>query len=58
MFVGVTVKKGDSEYDIYAKSIVSNAGAYNTYGRLIPQELSTKLGKLNILLLYIIFIRN
>lgn len=42
--VGVTVTKGDSEHYIYAKSIVSNAGAYNTYGRLLPQELSTKLG--------------
>ena len=39
------MKKNESEHEIYAPVIVSNAGAYNTYGRLLPKEMSSKLGE-------------
>lgn len=38
---GVTVKKGDQNIDIHAPIVISNAGIYNTYEQLLPQEVRT-----------------
>ena len=37
---GVLVKKGSEEMSIAAPIIISNAGAYNTFQKLLPQEIS------------------
>ncbi|XP_039261949.2 all-trans-retinol 13,14-reductase-like isoform X1 [Styela clava] len=42
--IGVCVKKNDQEHEIFAPIVVSNAGAYNTYNRLIPRDMCQKLG--------------
>ena len=39
---GVLVKKGSEEYKIHAPKIISNAGAYNTFQKLLPKEISQK----------------
>ena len=38
---GVLVKKGSEEYTIHAPNIISNAGAYNTFQKLLPREIAT-----------------
>ncbi|XP_048757507.2 all-trans-retinol 13,14-reductase-like [Ostrea edulis] len=40
--VGVKVQKGESEVEIYAQHIVSDAGVSNTFLHLLPQETATK----------------
>ena len=39
---GVLVKKGSEQYRLNAPLIISNAGAYNTFRRLLPKEISQK----------------
>ncbi|XP_078280587.1 all-trans-retinol 13,14-reductase-like [Rhinoraja longicauda] len=39
---GVTVKKGHEKINIYAPSVISNAGIYNTYECLLPKEIQAK----------------
>jgi all-trans-retinol 13,14-reductase len=39
---GVLVKKGSEQYRLNAPLIISNAGAYNTFQRLLPKEISQK----------------
>eukprot|EP00061_Rhincodon_typus_P018246 g47346.t1 len=36
---GVTVKKGKEEINLFAPVVISDAGIFNTYERLLPQEL-------------------
>ena len=46
---GVTVKKGDQTYEIFAPKIVSNAGLDNTFNKLLPKEIAKKSYYSNIL---------
>ncbi|XP_048416829.1 all-trans-retinol 13,14-reductase-like [Stegostoma tigrinum] len=39
---GVTVKKGKEEINLFAPVVISDAGIFNTYERLLPQELQSK----------------
>ncbi|XP_032891187.1 all-trans-retinol 13,14-reductase-like [Amblyraja radiata] len=39
---GVTVKKGQEKINIYAPSVISDAGIYNTYECLLPKEIQAK----------------
>uniref|UniRef100_A0A3Q3EMY2 All-trans-retinol 13,14-reductase n=1 Tax=Labrus bergylta TaxID=56723 RepID=A0A3Q3EMY2_9LABR len=38
---GVSVMKGDEEFPIHAPMVISNAGIFNTYQKLLPKELQT-----------------
>ncbi|XP_051904338.1 all-trans-retinol 13,14-reductase [Hippocampus zosterae] len=38
---GVSVKKGEEEVHIHAPMVISNAGIFNTYQKLLPKELQT-----------------
>ncbi|KAK3084149.1 hypothetical protein FSP39_009012 [Pinctada imbricata] len=40
--VGVKLRKGESEVDIFARNIISDAGVSNTFKRLLPKEVATK----------------
>lgn len=46
--IGVRVKKGTETTDIMAPIIISNAGLYNTFRTLLPQETATKSRYLDI----------
>ncbi|GCC28487.1 all-trans-retinol 13,14-reductase-like [Chiloscyllium punctatum] len=39
---GVTVKKGKEEINLFAPVVISDAGIFNTYERLLPHELRSK----------------
>ncbi|XP_067825051.1 all-trans-retinol 13,14-reductase-like [Heptranchias perlo] len=39
---GVTVKKGETEINLFAPVVISNAGVFNTYEQLLPRELQSK----------------
>ncbi|XP_067869450.1 all-trans-retinol 13,14-reductase-like [Heterodontus francisci] len=39
---GVTVKKGEEEINLFAPVVISDAGIFNTYERLLPHELQSK----------------
>ena len=39
---GVIVKKGAEKYKIEAPMVISSAGVYNTFERLLPPEIATK----------------
>lgn len=43
---GVSVKKGEEEVHIHAPMVISNAGIFNTYQKLLPKELQTTSGNL------------
>lgn len=43
---GVSVKKGEEEVHIHAPMVISNAGIFNTYQKLLPKELQTTPGNL------------
>lgn len=43
--VGVKVQKGDSQEEIYAENIVTDAGVSNTFLRMLPKEVATKSNK-------------
>ncbi|XP_038635395.1 all-trans-retinol 13,14-reductase-like isoform X2 [Scyliorhinus canicula] len=40
--VGVAVNKGQEEVYIYAASVISDAGVFNTYERLLPKEIQAR----------------
>ncbi len=40
--VGVRVEKGTQSFEIRAPLIISNAGAYNTFQRLLPKQVADK----------------
>lgn len=40
--IGVRLKKGAEEYDVYAPIVVSNAGIINTYQHLLSKEIQNK----------------
>ncbi len=40
--VGVKVHKGTQDFEIRAPTIISNAGAYNTFQKLLPKHVSSK----------------
>ncbi|XP_062601490.1 all-trans-retinol 13,14-reductase-like [Saccostrea cucullata] len=40
--IGVRLRKGDSDVEIFAKRIVSDAGVSNTFLHLLPKEVATK----------------
>ncbi|XP_052715763.1 all-trans-retinol 13,14-reductase-like [Crassostrea angulata] len=40
--VGVKLRKGDSDVEIFAKHVVSDAGVANTFFHLLPKEVATK----------------
>lgn len=42
---GVSVMKGQEEVHVHAPVIVSNAGIFNTYQKLLPKELQAKPGE-------------
>lgn len=49
MFIlGVKVQKGDSQVEIYAENIVTNAGVSNTFLRMLPKEVATKSSKYSV----------
>ncbi len=56
MVSGVSVMKGQEEVHIRAPMVISNAGIFNTYQKLLPKELQTLPGKEYVLQLMIIFI--
>ena len=39
---GVLVEKGDQTYRITAPKVISTAGLYNTFQKLLPREIATK----------------
>lgn len=43
-FPGVSVMKGQEEIHIRAPIVVSNAGIFNTYQKLLPKELQATPG--------------
>lgn len=45
LFLGVKVQKGDSQVEIYAENIVTDAGVSNTFLRMLPKEVATKSSK-------------
>lgn len=45
MVSGVSVMKGQEEVHIHAPLIISDAGIFNTYQKLIPKDLQTMPGK-------------
>lgn len=42
---GVSVMKGQEEVHVRAPIIISNAGIFNTYQKLLPKELQAMPGK-------------
>ena len=42
--MGITLKKGHNEFDIFAPMVISSAGVFNTYDRLLPPEVSSSTG--------------
>ncbi|XP_060078415.1 all-trans-retinol 13,14-reductase-like [Ylistrum balloti] len=40
--VGVEVKTGDGSTQIFAKRVISDAGVFNTFTKLLPQEVAQK----------------
>lgn len=42
---GVSVLKGQEEVHIHAPMVISNAGLYNTYEKLLPKELQAMPGR-------------
>lgn len=49
MFIlGVKVQKGDSQVEIYAENIVTDAGVSNTFLRMLPKEVATKSSKYSV----------
>lgn len=42
---GVSVMKGQEEVHIRAPMVISNAGIFNTYQKLLPKELQAMPGK-------------
>ena len=45
MATGVSVLKGKEEVHVLAPIVVSNAGIFNTYQKLLPKELQAKPGE-------------
>lgn len=45
MVTGVSVLKGQDEVHVHAPVVVSNAGIFNTYQKLLPKELQAKPGE-------------
>lgn len=45
LFSGVSVMKGQEEVHIRAPIVISNAGIFNTYQKLLPKELQAMPGK-------------
>lgn len=43
--VGVKVQKGDSQVEIDAENIVTDAGVSNTFLHMLPKEVATKSSK-------------
>lgn len=43
--IGVKVQKGDSQVEIYAENIVTDAGVSNTFLHMLPKEVATKSSK-------------
>lgn len=41
---GVSVMKGQEEIHIHAPMVISNAGIFNTYQKLLPKELQATPG--------------
>lgn len=56
MVSGVSVMKGQEEVHIRAPVVISNAGIFNTYQKLLPKELQAMPGKEYMLQLMLIFI--
>lgn len=46
--LGVKVQKGDSQVEIYAENIVTDAGVSNTFLRMLPKEVATKSSKYSV----------
>lgn len=55
MLLGVSVMKGQEEIHIRAPMVISNAGIFNTYEKLLPKELQAMPGREYMLQLMIIF---
>lgn len=52
---GVSVMKGQEEVHIRAPMVISNAGIFNTYQKLLPKELQAMPGREEVLRLIISF---
>ncbi|XP_062817383.1 all-trans-retinol 13,14-reductase isoform X3 [Anolis carolinensis] len=48
---GVSVKKGQDVVNIYAPVVISDAGIFNTYEKLLPNELKVLPGKSTLIIL-------
>ena len=44
MISGVSVMKGQEEVHVHAPMVISNAGIFNTYQKLLPKELQAMPG--------------
>ncbi|KAJ6652071.1 hypothetical protein lerEdw1_014150, partial [Lerista edwardsae] len=42
--IGVTVEKKGSKVNVYAPVVISDAGIFNTFGKLLPPEIRSKRG--------------
>lgn len=45
MVSGVSVMKGQEEIQVRAPIVISNAGIFNTYQKLLPKDLQAMPGK-------------
>lgn len=45
MVSGVSVMKGEEEVHIHAPMVISDAGFFNTYEKLLPKELQAMPGR-------------
>lgn len=46
LIAGVSVMKGQEEIHVHAPIVISNAGIFNTYQQLLPKEVQTKAGEM------------
>lgn len=46
MLPGVTVQKGQTEVEVLAPVVISNAGIFNTFQKFLPKEIQDKPGRI------------
>ena len=46
---GVRIRKGKNEFNLFAPMVLSDAGVFNTYQKLLPPEITPKIGMDSIL---------
>lgn len=47
LIAGVSVMKGQEEVHVHAPIVISDAGIFNTYQRLLPKEVQAQAGEMD-----------